>query len=483
MAELAERVVPTPEITPTRTAVERIAAFTHAARPDDLTPGIRRLYKRNILDSLGCAIAALPAAPFSALREQLAEYRSPGNCTLIAGGKTAPDQAAFFNTGLIRYVDMLDSYMAPGGLCHPSDNAGTVLAAAEYAQASGEQFMLALAISYEIQCRFTAAVSLMPKGFNHATQLAMSAAAACGKLFGLSAEQLAQAIAIATADNVSLACIHVEPVSQWKGFSPAMTGMRAVYSASLAKRGFTGPRGLFEGPKGLEQVLGQTIAVNWEDPSFEFITQTVLKKFESLIHGQSALEAVLDLRRSYSLSPADVEHVRCDIFEAAWDFAGGGSYGSKDHPWTKEQGDYNIKYLIAAALLDGQVGPPQLDTARVRATDAQAMVARIEMFSDPKLTARFPKELAARVTVRTKDGRVLVKEHLGYQGGIDNPLTWEQVVEKFHWLSEASADEQLRGKLIDAVDKLDSQPVSHLMGLLAQVRPMPTYARTHRGIQ
>ena len=209
-----------------------------------------------------------------------------------------------------------------------------------------------------------------------------------------------------------------------------MTGMRAVYAASLAKRGLTGPRGLFEGPKG----------------------------------------------------PA-VEHVRCDIFESGWDFAGGGSYGSKDHPLTKEQGDYNLKYLIAAALLDGQVGPTQLDTARVQSPDAQAMVARIEIFPDPTLTARYPKELAARVTVRTKDGRVLVKEHLGYQGGIDNPLTWDQVIEKFHWLSEACADEQLRDSLIDAVDRLDTRPVSHLLGLLAQVRPMPVFARAHRGIQ
>jgi 2-methylcitrate dehydratase len=85
--------------------------------------------------------------------------------------------------------------------------------------------------------------------------------------------------------------------------------------------------------------------------------------------------------------------------------------------------------------------------------------------------------------VSTKGGRALVKEHLGYQGGIDNPLTWDQVIEKFHWLSEAFADEQLRGRLIDAVDQLDTQPVSHLLGLLAQVRPTPAYARTHRGIQ
>jgi 2-methylcitrate dehydratase len=83
---------------------------------------------------------------------------------------------------------------------------------------------------------------MMVKGFNHATHLAMSVAAASGKLFGLSAEQIANAISIATADNVSLACIHAEPVSQWKGFSPGLTGMRAVYAASMAKRGFTGPR-------------------------------------------------------------------------------------------------------------------------------------------------------------------------------------------------------------------------------------------------
>src|SRR5712671_3509463 len=214
--------------TETRTAVERIAAFAAQARPEHLTPEIRRLYKRNILDSLGCAIAALPGPPFKALREQFEEYRAPGRCTLIGGGQTSADQAALFNSGLVRYVDLLDSYMAPGGLCHPSDNFGTVLAAAEQAGASGEDFMLALAVAYEIQCRFTAVVPVMAKGFNHATQLAISTAASTGKLFGLSPEQIANAISIATADNISLACIHAEPLSQWEGFSPGWTGMRPL---------------------------------------------------------------------------------------------------------------------------------------------------------------------------------------------------------------------------------------------------------------
>ena len=149
--------------------------------------------------------------------------------------------------------------------------------------------MLALAVAYEIQCRFTAVVPVMAKGFNHAIQLAISASASAGRLFGLPAGQIANAIAIAAVDNVSLACVHAEPVSQWKGFSPGMTGMRAVYAASLAKRGFTGPSGLFEGPNGLERMLGQAIPVDWDDPSLEFVKQTVLKKYCSLIHGHGSL--------------------------------------------------------------------------------------------------------------------------------------------------------------------------------------------------
>jgi len=466
-----------------RSAVVRIAAFAAAAQPEHLAGDIRRVYKRNILDSLGCAIAALPGQPFQALRDQFEEYRAPGRCTLIGGGKTSADQAALFNCGLVRYVDLLDSYMAPGGLCHPSDNFGTVLAAAEQAGASGEEFMLALALAYEIQCRFSAAVPVMAKGFNHATQLAISSAAGAGKLFGLSASEIANAIAIATVDNISLTCVHAEPVTQWKGFSPGMTGMRAIYAASLAKRGFEGPNGLFEGPDGLERMFGQSIGADWDDPSLEIVSQTVLKKYCSLIHGQPVLEAVLDLKRGNDLVAANVDRVRCDVFQGAFDFAGGGRYGSKDHPQAKEQADYNLKYLVAVALLDDQVGPAQLQPVRIQAPDAQALLARVEVRPDEQFTARYPRELNARITIFTKDQRVLVKEQLGYEGSLANPMSWDRTVEKFHWLSEPFADESLRSKLVDAVQQLDARPISRLMDLLGQVRPTAIFPASHPGIQ
>jgi 2-methylcitrate dehydratase len=462
--------------------VNAIAGFADRAVSTSLKPDARKLYKRNILDSLGCAISALPGAPFAALREQFAEYRSGGSCTLIGGGKTTPDQAALFNSGLVRYVDLLDSYMSPGGLC-PSDNFGAILAAAEHAKASGEDFMLALAVAYEIQCRFTAVVPVMAKGFNHAIQLAISAAAGAGKLFGLTDEQIAHAISIATVDNISLTCVHVEPVSQWKGFSPGMTGMRAVYSASLAKRGFTGPSGLFEGPNGLLRMFDQKIDVDWSNDSLEIIKSTIMKKFCSLIHGQPVLEAVLKLKRDNGLTAENVEAVRCDIFQSGFDIAGGGAFGPKDRPQTKEQADYNLKYLIAAALLDDEVGPAQLEQSRVQAADAQALLSRVEIRPDDAFTAKYPKELNTRIAIKTKDGRTFDREQVGYEGGLGIPLSWERAVEKFNWLSEPFADAELRHNIIEAVTKIDQRPIADLMGLLGKVKPTAAYSASHPGIQ
>ena len=102
---------------------------------------------------------------------------------------------------------------------------------------------------------------------------------------------------------------------------------------------------------------------------------------------------------------------------------------------------------------------------------------------DEHFTARYPQELCARITIRTKDQRVLVKEQLGYEGGLTNPMSWDRTVEKFHWLSEAFADEDLRNRLIQAVQQLDARPLSNLMDLLAQVRPDAVFPTTHPGIQ
>ena len=62
-------------------------------------------------------------------------------------------------------------------------------------------------------------------------------------------------------------------------------------------------------------------------------------------------------------------------------------------------------------------------------------------------------------------------------------MSWERTVEKFQWLSEPFADDDLRGGLIETVQQLDSRRISDLMDLLAQVRPTGVFPVTHPGIR
>ncbi len=88
-----------------------------------------------------------------------------------------------------------------------------------------------------------------------------------------------------------------------------------------------------------------------------------------------------------------------------------------------------------------------------------------------------------RIVIKTKDGRTLNREQLGYEGGLGNPLSWERAVEKFNWLSEPFADAALRHNIVEAVMKIDERPIADLMGLLGKVNPKAVYPASHPGIQ
>ena len=201
-------------------AVDALADFVVAADSAHRPDGAVMLLRRNVLDSLGCAIAALDGETVCLVRDQVESVGGQPRASLIGGGRSSVDQAALFNSVAVRYVDLLDTYLTPGGLCHPADNFGAMMAVAESAGASGADFLLGLAVAYEVQSRFSASVPVMAHGLNHALQLAISVAAGAAKLLHLTAEQTANAMSIAAADNVSLAAVHSEPVSNWKGISP-----------------------------------------------------------------------------------------------------------------------------------------------------------------------------------------------------------------------------------------------------------------------
>ncbi len=458
--------------------VDELAGFVVGAQSADLTGRPRALMKRNVLDSIACAVGSLGGELVATIREHTDQFSGIPTATLVGGGRASVDQATFFNAVLVRYPDLLDTYLTVGGLCHPADNFGAVLAVAEHTGAGGADFLLALAVAYEVQCRFSAQVPVMARGLNHALQLSMSVAAATAKLLGLGVEETANAIAAAATDNVSLATVHAEPVSNWKGISPAITGMRAVYATMLAARGVTGPKSLFEGPHGLVQLFDQPIDLAIAERRLSCVEQTYLKQYCALIHGQVVIDAILGLRTEHDLRGEDVARVTLEVFQGAYDFAGGGAYGAKDDPRTKEQADYNLKYLSAVALLDGGVGPDQLETERVLRGDVQELLTRVDVKPAADLTADYPQRTAARVRLVTRDGRELDREQADYEGSPTRPMSWERVTDKFGWLAEPFCDEALRADIVAAVDHLDEIPVAELTALLGAASPTALRPRT-----
>ena len=170
------------------TQAEQLAKFVVRASYGDLSEAARSQLKIRILDALGCAIGALDGRPISFIKAQIEDFDgkgATGHCTLIGGGKSAPDRAALYNSALVRYLDFNDSYLAKGETCHPSDNLGAVLSAAEYANISGRELLTALAVAYQVQCRLSDVAPVRAKGFDHTTQGSYAVAAGVSKSLGL----------------------------------------------------------------------------------------------------------------------------------------------------------------------------------------------------------------------------------------------------------------------------------------------------------
>src|SRR2546423_15106798 len=167
------------------TVTQGIARFALGSKFTDFKEDILDRLKLHLLDSIGCAFGAFEGKPVRQLREQIEEFGGKPICTMIGGGKTAPDRAACWNTALTRYLDFMDNFLASGETCHPSDNIGSLLSTGDYMDSSGKEFLTAMAIAYQVQCRITEEAPIMGSGFDHTTQQGMSVAAGSGKLLRL----------------------------------------------------------------------------------------------------------------------------------------------------------------------------------------------------------------------------------------------------------------------------------------------------------
>jgi 2-methylcitrate dehydratase len=453
------------------TAVERLAEFAVSAPYEELSETARQQLKIRILDALGCAIGAVDGEPTQMIRKNIAEFDTNGRCTLLAGGHASPDRAAFYNGAAVRYLDFNDSYLAKGETCHPSDNLASLLAAAEYAGASGRELMTALAVAYQVQCRLSDVAAVRAAGFDHTVQGAYAVAAGVARVLGLDVARAANAIAISGTALNALRVTRTGKLSHWQGLAYPHMAACSTAIVFLARLGVTGPLEVIEGEKGLMDAITGLFEIDWSREDLERVRHTIVKKYNAEIHSQTAIEGVLDLKRRHQLAADEVEQVSLEIFDVAYHIIGGGDEGDKTSGVsTKEQADHSLPYILAAAILDGQVTPEQYRLERIRRSDVQDLLQRVTVSPNVAYSERFPNEMPCRIAIRLRDGHTLMKEIRDYPGFYSQPMTWDVAFQKFERLAEPYTTASERRAIAGAISELENTQVSDLMLLLASVR-------------
>lgn len=435
----------------------------------DMTQTAVEQLKIRVLDTLGVAIGALNAEPMIAIRGLLEDLGGTPESTLIGGGKTSPERAAFYNSALSRYLDFMDSYLAKGETNHPSDNFGAVLAATESRDADGATLLTAFAVAYQVHARLSDVAPVRAKGFDHTTQGAYAAAAGASTAFGLTREQIAHAIAMAGTANNALRVTRTGDLSHWKGLAYPHVSKEGTWSALLASRGITGPSAVFEGNKGFKETITGDFELDWSQEDLERVTKTIIKKHNAEIHSQSALDAALDIRNQEGFNVHEIDTITLKTFDVAYSIIGGGEEGNKRHIRTKEEADHSLPWMLAVTLLDGELNPQQYEPERIVSDDVQSLMQKVNVIPDEEFSARFPDAMPAAMEITLNDGTAFHVVKDSYEGFHDNPLSWEAARRKFDRLTESFADQQLRDQLAETVFRLEDHKVTDLTRLLARV--------------
>ncbi|MFH5797017.1 MmgE/PrpD family protein [Haladaptatus sp. CMAA 1911] len=445
------------------TTTAELAEFVAETTYDDLSEDTVDELEKRVLDSLGIAVGAMGEEPAEAVRGTVEEM-GDGDCTLWGGGSASPPDATMLNTAYVRYLDYMDSFLAPGETPHPSDNIAAAIVCGEYEDSTGKDLLTAIAIAYEVQAELAWNVPVRDRGWDHVTHTVISATAGASKLLGLDREETRSAIGIAGTAHNALRVTRTEGISEWKGLASANAARNAVYSAMLAKNGVEGPKNLFEGQKGWKQIVSGEFDVDLSPG--ERVHDVMTKRYVAETYAQSAVEGIIELAEREDIDPDRVDSIHLDTFAGAKLIIGGGE-GSRYEVETKAQADHSLPYMLAVSLIDREMTNAQYDPDRIRQDDVQELLRTVEVEEDEELTERFEAgEMPATIDVVMDDGTTYHVEKDHFAGHPNNSMSWGQVESKFERMTDRRYDERRQEDIIEAVRGLENRDVTDIVRLL-----------------
>jgi 2-methylcitrate dehydratase len=371
------------------------------------------------------------------------------------------------NALMVRVMDYNDIYWQQDP-SHPSDIIPAALACGERMGLGGKELITGIVLGHEFEMRLCEAAipGIRERGWHHATLTAFVSPIVAGHALGLSWEQIQHAIGISASRHATLGAVTAGKLTMMKNTVDPMATQSGVLAALLAQEGYTGPEHVLDGKESLVHCLGPDwnldvltdgLGESWR------IERCGMKAYpaEALTH--TPISAVIDIVTENDLAPDAVEKIQIRSLARAADIL---ADPSKYDPRSKESADHSLPYVIAAALVDRQVTPAQFEQERIMSDDIRSQLSKVEVVADPEIEKVFPELQRVKVSITTTDGNEYRKQLDFPKGDPRNPLTDEEIEQKFDALARPVLSDDARDRLKDAVWNLQNlESLSDLLEL------------------
>lgn len=435
-----------------------MAEYALALQYKDIPPEAVKEAKRFLLDSVGCALAAVKNEDMENALHYIKALGGHEQATIIGyGHRTNMANAALMNSLLIRALDYNDIYWKQDP-SHPSDIIPAALSTGEYKYCSGKELITGIVIAYELEMRWCLAAhpGVREVGWHHATLTQFVSPVVAGKMLGLTKDRIVAAMGISGSSHFTLGGVVAGALTNMKNTADPMATEAGVRAAMLAETGYTGPVKVFEGKEGVFEVLKN---VQWDST---ILTDSLGKKFliteceykafptEALTH--QPITAVLTLMKENTINPREVTEVFVETTTRGADIL---SDPSKYNPTTKETADHSLPYCIAVAVAKGNVLPSDFEPEALQDPLVRELISKVKVKANPEVDALFPKVKRAICTITTKDGKKYRRQEDFAKGSTGYPMTDEEIVSKFRADSSKELSERRMKEVIEATFNLE----------------------------
>lgn len=444
-----------------------LARYVVNTRYEDLSEELIWEAKRRIADVLSIGLSGSTTNSGRAMRTFARDVSPPGKATLWGSGDTARAEiAAFANATAAFHLELDDvhrtSHTHPGISVIPA-----ALAVCEERGLSPKQFLAAVVIGYDVVTRVGMAVSpsiYVDRVFLAPGTLApLGAAAAVASLYQLSEDETAKLLGAAA---------FLSPLAIFEAFTQGAPikntamgwgNLIGIWGAKLCAEGLFGPVTGIEGNFGYAKATANIYDLNKIEDTSNInrgIINTGIKPYSCCRQHHSAVDAMLELRTRYQLTPEQVDRIVVRTFGVA-------SRGNHQRPDTVASATYSCPFAVATALITGSCWREQYNENKINDPYTLSLSEKVSVVKDDELDALYDEKWPAIVEVRTKDGKLLSVRRDIMKGEPEYPVSDQELKQKFISLATdtVSTDcvEQI-WKIIFQLDELKS--ISELTRLL-----------------